>query len=204
MFAMPERTVVLASTSPHRRALLGRLGLSHVAAAPTFDEIDQPGLTPLETAIAFAEGKARSVAALHARALVIGGDQTLELDGTLLRKPHGPSETVAQLERLAGRTHFLHAALAVLDTEHGRLATHVTTVTLSMRKLGRETLERYVDLDHPEGCVGGYTYEHRGVCLFDSVEGSDDSAIVGLPLVGLTSCFAELGVEILDLCSTPT
>lgn len=197
---MSTRTIVLASTSPYRAALLRRIGVAHVARAPVFDEIADAAQRPGDTALSFAEGKARSLRHDFPEALIIGADQTLDLDGALLRKPRDREATLAQLASLAGRAHSLCSAIAVLDARTGAIAVDLTTVRLSMRALPRDTLERYWSLDAPEGCVGGYTFERRGVCLFDRVEGGDDSAIVGLPLAGLTRCLAALGVEILDLC----
>jgi septum formation protein len=173
------QSIVLASTSPYRRALLDRIGLPHLAVAPRFDETTEEGSDPRETAIRFAESKARSVEEDHAGALIIGSDQTLSIDGELARKPNNPKELLAQLTRLSGRTHELHTGLAILDTARDRIA-------------------RYIALDEPFGCLGGYTFERRGVCLFANVEGADDSAIVGLPLMSLASCFAKLGIELLD------
>jgi septum formation protein len=194
------RPIVLGSTSPWRAAILRRLGIAFSTAAPPFDETPAHDESPRETAIRFAEGKARSLRRAHPRSLVIGADQTLELDGRLLRKPRDRAETSAQLEALSGRSHALHAAISILDTDAGELTTDVVTITLTMRDLSRAKLERYVELDRPSGVVGGYTFEARGACLFARVEGGDESAIVGLPVPALTRCFAALGIEILDLC----
>ncbi len=103
----------------------------------------------------------------------------------MIRKPHDRLELVARLARLSGRTHALCTGVVVLDAATFRLEKEVTTVRLTMRKLGSVELERYVDLDQPFGCVGGYTYERRGICLFSRIEGGEDSAIVGLPLMSL-------------------
>jgi septum formation protein len=189
--------IVLASTSRFRRALLDRIGLVHDAVAPDFDEDHPPPLAPPEIARAFAIGKAVSVV-VNGEALVIGADQVLEHRGELLRKPGTLDEAAAQLERLAGDAHFLHTAVAVRDAASGRVESELVTVRLVVRRLDRDAIRRYVERDRPVGCVGGYTFEGLGACLFESVGGGDDSAIVGLPLLALTRLLLGFGVDPLD------
>jgi septum formation protein len=192
----PSRPIVLASTSSGRRAVLGRLGLAFDACAPDFDESVLPeGLAPWAIARAFAEGKARSVRALPAGALVIGADQVLEHAGAIVRKTTSLDDALEQLARLSGSTHALHAGLAVLDTATGATRSEVVTVRLRMPAHPRAALEAYVARERPVGSAGGYFYEGGGVALFDAVEGGDDSAIVGLPIVALSRLLRAAGVE---------
>jgi septum formation protein len=190
------RPIVLASTSPGRRAVLARLGLAFDACAPDFDESVLPdGLAPEAIARAFAEGKARGVRALPAGALVIGADQVLEHAGAIVRKTTSLDDAIDQLARLSGSTHLLHAGLALLDTTTGALRSEVVTVRLRMPAHPRAAIEAYVARERPVGSAGGYFYEGGGVALFESVEGGDDSAIVGLPLVPLCRLLRASGVE---------
>ncbi|KYF68756.1 hypothetical protein BE15_43835 [Sorangium cellulosum] len=197
--------IVLASTSPFRRALLDRLGLAYEALAPAFDEIAPGGLPPAACARLFAEGKALSLAPARQDALIIGADQALELDGELLRKPATLDEAADQLGRLAGRVHALHTAVAVhappgVPPAPGdqRTLTEVATVELRVRPLGRAQIRRYVELDRPIGSAGGYLFERRGPWLFDDVRHADETAIVGLPLVPLCRLLRRFGVDPLD------
>lgn len=189
--------VLLASTSPYRRALLDRLGLRHEALAPRFDEVAPPGLSPLECARLFARGKARSLRQERPGALIIGADQALECEGHLFRKPHGDDETVEQLLSLAGRWHTLHSAVALVGPGPDDLREEVASVELKMRTLTEAQARRYLALDEPGGSVGGYLFEKRGITLFDEVRGSDDSAIVGLPLWLLCRMLRDAGVDVL-------
>ncbi|WP_044987478.1 Maf family protein [Sorangium cellulosum] len=194
--------IVLASTSPFRRALLDRLGLAYEAARPAFDEIAPEGLPPVACARAFAEGKALSLAAAHEGALLIGADQALDLDGELLRKPASLDEAADQLGRLAGRVHALHTAVAVhappglpLAPGEPRTLAEVVTVELRVRPLDRAQIRRYVALDRPIGSAGGYLFEKHGPWLFDDVRHADETAIVGLPLVPLCRLLRRFGVD---------
>lgn len=194
--------IVLASTSPFRRALLDRLGIPYEAVAPEFDEIAEEGLSPRACALAFAEGKARSLARRFPDAVIIGADQALDLGGELLRKPATLDEAAAQLERLAGRAHALHAAVA-LHAPGGpggpRTVSEAVTVELRVRPLDEAQIRRYVALDRPIGSAGGYLFEKHGPWLFDEVRNADETAIVGLPLVPLCRLLRRFGIDLLDV-----
>lgn len=184
--------LVLASTSQFRSAILASMGFAFEAHAPAFAEVGEG--SPRELALAFAEGKARSLAHIE-DAWVVGADQTLELAGETLRKPVSTEEMHAQLQRLSGHEHALHSALFVLRTDDGRTAAQVVTTRLRMRTLSDAEISQYLALDAPHGAVGSYLYEKRGRLLFDEVVGSDDSAIVGLPVVPLFSALRGLGFD---------
>ena len=187
--------VVLASTSPYRRALVERLGIPFRCLAPPFDEasISAEGLNPRDLAQTLAVGKAESVSRLEPAAVVVGCDQLVHLDGRIFGKPGGVSQAVAQLEAMSGRTHDLITAMVVLRGELKFM--HVDVTRLTMRPLGRRRLERYVESDRPLDCAGSYKIEERGVVLFERIETEDFTAITGLPLLALTRILGELGFE---------
>lgn len=172
------------------------MGFPYEAVAPDFDEIEPPGVEPIECARRFARGKAEAVARARPGALVIGADQALDLDGQMLRKPRDLGEAAEQLHQLAGRWHRLHSAVALAGPPGVRV--EVATIELKTRSLSREQARRYAALDQPHGSVGGYTYERHGFLLFDEVRGSDDSAIVGLPLWLLARMLRDAGLDALS------
>lgn len=180
--------IVLASTSAARRAMLEAAGVLHEAVAPGVDEeaakqslgrLDGRGL-----ADALAELKAVKLSIRRPGDLVLGCDQTLELeDGTLLDKPG--DALAGQLRQLSGRTHRLHSA--IVAAENGRpVWRHVDRAKLTMRTLSDAFIADYVAQDGGAvaGCVGGYRIEGRGIQLFSRVEGSQFT-ILGLPLLPL-------------------
>jgi septum formation protein len=190
------RRIVLASTSPHRKKLLDRVGLAYETAAPCFDESVPTGnLTPMEIAVHFAEEKARSVTPSAADALVIGCDQVLDLGGEMLRKPGTEDETVAVLRKLSGRVHFLHTAVALLDRSTGECPSELTTVRMAMRTLSDAQITSYVASEKTSGSAGGYHFEGRGIALFDGIDGGDESAIVGLPLLSVLRLLRPHGID---------
>jgi septum formation protein len=180
--------LVLASTSAARRTMLDAAGVRHKAVSAGVDEdaaklalghLDGRGM-----ADALAELKAIKVSSRRPGDLVLGCDQTLELeDGTLLDKP---GENLAdQLLRLSGKTHLLHSA--VVAAENGQpVWRHVERARLSMRVLSDAFIADYVAHEGPAvtGCVGGYRIEGRGAQLFSRIEGSHFT-ILGLPLLPL-------------------
>ena len=196
----PKRRLVLASTSPYRRALLERLGVPFEALAPSCDERAFVGLAPLELARTLALDKARSIGTPGA--LVIGSDQVVDLDGEVLGKPGTVAGAVEQLRRLSGRSHRLVTAVAVHEPDSGRAEVDVDIHTLTMRHLERPAIERYVAHDRPLGCAGAYAIEARGVALFERVEAdpdtADDTAIVGLPLMKTLRLLRAFGYDVLD------
>lgn len=191
------RTIVLASTSPYRRELLARLRLPFVVEPPGVEEGAVAGETPADTALRLAQAKARAVAPRHRGALVIGSDQVADADGTPLGKPGAFDAALAQLEFMQGRTVVFHTALAVLDAASGALRAVDVPTRVRFRRLPRAALANYLRLDQPFDCAGAAKIEAAGIALVEAVESDDPTALVGLPLIALTSLLAEFGIDVL-------
>ena len=192
----PVPDLVLASTSRYRRELLARLGVPFRARAPGCDEEEvkrllPSGLSPEQLAVALARAKAESLRDVEPAAAVLGSDQVAALGDRLLEKPGTPERAAEQLSWLAGRTHVLCTAVAIFH--EGRLQEHVDVTHLSMRPLTSAQIERYVSADAPLDCAGSYRLEARGISLFERIVSADHTAIVGLPLIAVTSMLAALG-----------
>ena len=191
---------MLASTSRYRAELMDTLGLDYVAAAPDVDEraLDHrfAGLGADGYVLELARAKARSVAATHPDALIIGGDQAavLTVDGsdTLLHQPGGRDRAIEQLMEMSGTTHRLVNGLVVLDAGtgiHHEIDIHVIT----MRAYHRTEAAAYVDAFEPYDCAGGYRLEDDAD-LIASVVGEDPSGVIGLPLPSLRRLLAAFGI----------
>ena len=190
MLAGPS--LVLASTSPGRRALLERLRLPFEVVAPDVDEAGVLGMDGASTARLRAVAKAEDVARRRPEAHVIGSDQVLELDGELFGKPGSSERARAQLARLSGRVHQLITSVALLvPGEPPRVHTEVHH--LAMRPLDEAAIGRYVDADAPEHCAGSYRIEGLGITLFERVEAMDWTGIVGLPLLAVSEMLRRAG-----------
>lgn len=184
--------LVLASTSPARRALLDGLGLPYRVEAPGVDEAVPPGTLPQHAVALLAERKARAVFARHPQALVVGADQLVAFQGQALGKPPDLQAARAQLGALRGTTHELVTGLCVLGP--GYLSNEVDLARLVVLPLSDAELEAYLRLGEWEGCAGGYRIEGRGQALFQRIEG-DRTAIQGLPMQRLVRALREAGVR---------
>lgn len=190
--------LILASTSPYRRAQVERLGVPFRAVAPPIDEealkTEWGVLDPRELAEQLAMAKAQAIARDEPDAVVIGGDQLVAFEGSILGKPGTVEQAVVQLSTMSGRSHELITALAVV---HGRRIYAATNVTrMSLRYLTLEEVRRYVEADRPIDCAGSYKLEARGIALFERIESEDHSAIMGVPMIALTTILRELGFAI--------
>jgi septum formation protein len=188
--------LVLASTSPYRRELLGRLGVPFRCRAPLVDEeaLKRDDREPRALAEHLALAKATSLCAEEPQATLIGGDQLVAFEGRILGKPGSVECAEGQLLALAGRAHELITALVVWH--RGRVVAHTDVATLWLRPLSREEIGRYVAADRPLDCAGSYKLEARGITLFERIDSRDQSAISGVPLIALTSILRELGYRI--------
>jgi septum formation protein len=192
----PPFTLVLASTSVYRRMLLARLQLTFQIIAPEVDESAHPGETPLATALRLAAAKARRVAALYQNALIIGSDQVCALGGEVLNKPGNHANAVAQLRKLSGNEALFHTALALLNTQTGRLQQAHDTTKVRFRVLTEAQIEAYLLRDKPYNSAGSAKAETLGIALVESITADDPTAIIGLPLIKLVSLLKAEGVEV--------
>jgi len=189
------RPLILASTSQSRRELLGRLHLPFEVMAPNYEEEAVPGLAPSQMALRHALGKARSVAYSHPGRVVIGSDQVAALGRKILGKPGTRERAVEQLTLMAGRQVCFHTGLALV--RDGREEWGVETVRVRLRPLSREEIEGYVAAEEPLECAGSFRIEGLGIALMEEVRGRDFTALVGLPLIALTSLLARFDIHVL-------
>ena len=190
--------LILASASPYRRALVERLGIPFRWIAPPIDEeaikADLVQASPRELAEHLAMAKAAGVLENEPQAVVIGGDQLVALDGSILGKPGTTERAIAQLQMMSGRSHELVTALVVLHNK--TIYAHTDVTKLHLRRLTLEEIGRYVEADQPLDCAGSYKLEKRGIALFERIESEDHSAIVGIPLIALTTILRTIGFKI--------
>jgi septum formation protein len=189
-------SIVLASTSPYRRDLLARLRLRFEVRAPAVDETALPGEAARETALRLAQAKARAVAPDWPAALIIGCDQVAVLDGVSLGKPGNHASAVAQLKAMRGRSVLFHTALALFNARTGALQTAEVPTTVRFRQYGDAEIERYLEVEQPYDCAGSAKIEGLGIVLVESVESTDPTALIGLPLMQLVAMLGKEGVAV--------
>lgn len=186
--------LVLASSSAYRRELLSRLGLPFETASPHLDESPLAGEAPMVTCERLAQEKARKIAPSHPHALIIGSDQIALLHGELVGKPGNHANAVRQLQRASGQEMTFHTALCLLNAQTGRMQLDRVVVTVQYRNLHPEQIERYLAADQPYDCAGSGRIETLGITLVEWVKSDDPTALIGLPLISLTSMLLNEGV----------
>ena len=190
MSSPPAAPLVLASTSPQRRAILEQLRIPFDVLPPDYAEDDPAGLEPVELVKAHALGKAGSVAGVAGERPVLGVDTAVVVDGLVYGKPSGAGEAEQMLEALSGRTHEVISGLCLLTHAWEELEAETTRVTV--RALTPRDIAAYVGAGEWEGRAGAYAIQGLGASLVERVEG-DYLNVVGLPgglLIRLLSkCF---------------
>jgi septum formation protein len=186
--APPAPPLLLASTSPQRRAILEQLGIPFDVVVPRYEEDDPPDADPRELVLAHARGKARSVAGEADGRPVLGVDTTVWLEGRVYGKPAGAEDAAEMLDALGGRTHSVVSGLCLVTP--GWEESGLDETAVSFRPLTAGDLAAYVATGEWEGRAGGYAIQGRGAALVDRIEG-DYLNVVGLPAALLVRLLAE-------------
>ena len=197
----PPPRLILASTSPRRRELLGLLGLPFEVIASGFDEeaLSSDTLSPPDYVTTLARGKALEVAGqTHGDALVIGADTTVTLDGLTLNKPADAEDARRMLRTLSGRTHQVYTGLCLVPVQSGRpqmpvLDHAMTDVTFDA--LTEDVIAAYVATGEPLDKAGAYGIQGKALSFIPTING-DYFNVVGLPLFTLCRMFDQFGVSL--------
>ncbi|WP_108507993.1 Maf family nucleotide pyrophosphatase [Polynucleobacter acidiphobus] len=192
---MPSATtLILASSSPYRQQLLQRLGVPFVAIAPNLDESPLPGETPKNLTLRLAQAKAQAIASLHPNAWVIGSDQSADLNGHIIGKPGSHAAALAQLKQMQGQVVVFHTSLCLIA--QGFCETIHVPTAVQFRNLPEQVLDQYLRLEQPYDCAGSAKSEGMGIILLEKIESEDPTALIGLPLIALTSLLLQAGIPL--------
>jgi septum formation protein len=186
--AAPAPPILLASTSPQRRAILEQLGLPFEVVTPRYKEHDSPDADPVEVVRAHARGKARSVAGEAGDRPVLGVDTTVVCAGRVYGKAAGPEEAAEMLEALGGNTHEVVSGLCLVTPRWEELRHEVTRVTF--RPLTARDIAAYVASGEWQDRAGAYAIQGLGASLVERIEG-DYLNVVGLPAALLIALLAD-------------
>lgn len=185
-------TLILASGSPRRRALLEDLGLDLEVRPADIDETPRPN----EPAPAYVDRLAVEKGAAIGASLgdiVLSADTIVVLDGELLGKPDDDAHATAMLRMLSARTHNVMTGVAV--RHEGRTTSFVETTIVHFAELSDDDIAWYVATGEPADKAGGYAMQGRGGTFVTSIEGSYDN-VIGLPRHALLSHARERGVDL--------
>ena len=189
--------LVLASTSPFRKSVLGRLHIPFEIYAPQVDETPRPNEPPTTLVTRLAELKARSAQSSYPQALLIGSDQVAVIGDTVLGKPGTFEQAVKQLTFASGKQVDFLIGLCLLNTSTNQAQVDIVHFSVVFRKLTLSQIENYVAIDKPYNCSGSFKSEGLGIALLEYMDGSDPTAVIGLPLIRLVRMLEAEGVSIL-------
>lgn len=192
-----QAPIILASSSVFRKSLLERLHLAFTCHSPEIDESQVPGESARAYVCRLAEAKAQCLADKFPDAVIIGSDQCALLDQTILGKPGSHENALKQLKAAQGRTVVFHTGICVLHRATGFSEVDDILYRVQFRQLSDSQLAHYLQVEQPYDCAGSFKSEGYGVCLFDAMQGDDPTALVGLPLIRLTSMLENAGIEVI-------
>lgn len=189
--------VVLASASPRRRDLLGRLGIDPEVRPAHVDETPRPGEPPSDLVVRLARAKAQGIEADPAD-LVVAADTVVTVGTRVLGKPADRAEAAAMLASLSGREH--HVVTGVAVRHRGIVHADLETTRVAFRDLDHGEIAWYVATGEADDKAGAYGLQGAGAVLVREIRGSDTN-VIGLPLVLLVTLARHLGVDLLDPAS---
>ncbi len=172
--------------------------MSFSCVAPGIDESARFGEAPLDLVGRLARAKASAVSGARPNAWVIGSDQiaVLEGGGAPLGKPGTEARCQEQLRLCSGRCVDFLTAVALMRQESGALIEFTDTTRVIFRALDQAAIERYVAKEHPLDCAGGFKSEGLGISLCESIDSTDPSALIGLPLIRLAAALRSAGFDV--------
>jgi len=174
-----------------------KLQLEFTTAVPDIDESPLPNEAAKAQAARLSLTKARALATRYSEHLIIGSDQVAMHGLKQLMKPDNRNNAIEQLRSVSeGRVCF-YTGVCVLDARNNEYLSEVDTSIVHFRRLTERQIERYVDLDRPFQCAGGFKAESLGVALLERIEGDDPNALIGLPLIRLVRMLEAFGITII-------
>ncbi|WP_299203453.1 nucleoside triphosphate pyrophosphatase [uncultured Amphritea sp.] len=189
--------LILASSSPFRKAILDKLNLPYEAVSPDIDESRLEAETPRQYVARLAEQKARALQSDYPDALIIGSDQTAIINGATIGKPGSYETAFRQLADASGQKITFLTGLSLLNSNTGDCETDVIPFHVHFRTLTPTMIENYLKAEQPYNCAGSFKSEGLGIALFEKLEGDDPNTLIGLPLIRLIRMLENQGVNVI-------
>jgi len=188
--------LILGSTSPFRKELLNKLGLSFITDAPDIDESMGSNEPPEGFVQRLALEKAQAVADRHPDTLIIGSDQVACIENDILGKPGNRERAIEQLTQASGQRVSFYTGLCLLNSGSGKSQVVCEPFHVYFRELSRLQIEHYLDAEQPYNCAGSFKSEGLGISLFERLEGDDPNTLIGLPLIRLIAMLEHEGISV--------
>ena len=186
--------IVLASSSPRRKELLGKTGIEFEVVIPYADESLTGDETPEEFALRISAEKASSVSRnLDNGSVVIGADTIVVVNGEILGKPSGKEEAAVMLQKISGKEHNVYTAFSIVEPKQKVLHSEIVRTGVSIKRLAAHEIEGYIKTGEPMDKAGAYGIQGIGAFMVRGIEGSYTN-VVGLPVVELLEALKKLGI----------
>jgi len=189
--------LVLASTSPFRKAILDKLGVDFDTASPETDETALENESPQQLVERLSIAKAKAVADKVDNSLVIGSDQVSVINGEIIGKPHTHENAVKQLQNASGKTVTFYTGLCLYNSATQQYQSEVVPFNVVFRELSEQQINSYLNKEEPYNCAGSFKSEALGIVLFEKLEGEDPNTLMGLPLIRLVKMLEQENFSIL-------
>ena len=195
-------SLILASSSPFRKAILDKLGLDFEVVAPEINEARRENESPIDLVARLSKEKAMAVAKSKT-GLIIASDQVATLDSgykpndSVLTKPGSHENAVLQLKKSSGKTVNFLTGLVLMNTENHNTQVHVEHFKVSFKTLSEKQILNYLSKEDVLNCAGSFKSEGLGIALFSEMEGNDPNSLIGLPTIQLIDMLAKENVHVL-------
>ena len=195
-------SLILASSSPFRKAILDKLGLPFDVVAPEIDEMRKDSESPFDLVSRLSKQKAVEVSKTRS-GLIIASDQvaTLEsgenVEDEILTKPGTHEKAFLQLKKSSGRSVNFLTGLALMNTDTKKIQLHVEYYKVKFKMLSDNQILNYLSREDTLHCAGSFKSEGLGIALFNSMEGNDPNSLIGLPTIQLINMLAKENVHVL-------
>jgi len=190
------KNIVLASSSPRRKEILEKTGLSFIVDPSNFEENMDQNLEAKELVKTLSLGKAKDVAQRHPNSIIIAADVIITFEGKIFGKPKTKERTIEMLTEINGKCHSAITGFSIIDTTNDKTVTKSVETKVYFRNLTAKEIENYVNSGESINCAGGYTIQGKGAMLIRKIDG-DYYNVLGLPLCELVVNLKDFGIKIL-------
>ncbi len=194
--------LILASSSPFRKAILDNLGLTFKVVAPEINEVRKANESPIDLVSRLSKEKALAVSKSHS-GLIIASDQVATLDSgeneddVILTKPGSHEKAFLQLKKSSGKTVNFLTGLVLMNTLTLHTQIHVEHFRVTFKILSDNQILNYLSKEDVLNCAGSFKSEGLGVELLSQMEGNDPNSLIGLPTIRLIDMLAKEDVHVL-------
>lgn len=188
--------IILASTSIFRKQLLEKLGLPFDQLNPEINETPQTNESVQKMTLRLSREKAEAVAKTTSDSLIIGSDQSAIFQDQPIGKPHTHQNAFQQLKQFSGQSIEFLTGLAVIDQRTQQIYKSLDSTRVHFRHLSDQDIENYLRTETPYECAGSFKSEGLGITLFERIESKDPNALIGLPLIDLTTHLKACGIQL--------